>query len=82
MRLLISYPSKIQKNTKVHCLRQEWYKIPSQRKTEAFNSDSKDEEPTPGCSDVKYDKCMYSALENIMMEQHGCVVPYIISDKV
>ncbi len=33
------------------------------------------------CAKVDYDDCMYSSLERIMVEEHGCVAPYIRSNK-
>ncbi len=47
-----------------------------------MDEDDKDEEDDEfTCTNKVYDKCMYSALENHMMSGHGCVVPFIISDK-
>ena len=33
------------------------------------------------CKPVEYDRCMYSALEDRMVSSHGCVVPWILSEK-
>ncbi len=44
-----------------------------------FSSEGKDGLLT--CSHAPYDSCMYSALERHMVSEHGCVAPYIVSDK-
>ncbi len=33
------------------------------------------------CANTNYDRCMYTALEDRMMAEHGCVAPFIRSDK-